>query len=303
VNGVLVIDKPVAWTSHDVVAKVRGVTGVKKVGHLGTLDPAATGALPLVMGRATRFARWLGRGRKEYEGKIVLGVETDTYDADGRVTAETDPSRLTREDIEKAFSVFRGRIRQVPPMYSAVKRSGTPLYKLARKGITVERPPREVEIFDLRVLDVSLPDVSFKVSCSAGTYVRTLCHDIGRLLGCGAHLGGLRRTASGVFSITEAVPPTVDRAVLEGAIIPLDEALRRLVPFLGSLEIGGVEKRDLYLGTRLLAGGEKGFSSLHEEGEVLILRVAGETAALVEYLGGRTLKVRWVFADPVMARP
>jgi tRNA pseudouridine55 synthase len=301
VNGVLVIDKPAGWTSHDVVAKVRGVLGASKVGHLGTLDPAATGVLPLVVGRATRFARWLGMGPKVYEGVIVLGKETDTYDSEGEILREADPGGVTEEEIKKAFEAFRGRIKQVPPMYSAVKRSGTPLYKLARKGITVERPPRDVEIFDIQVLGVSGPEVRFRVSCSAGTYVRSLAYDIGRVLGCGAHLGGLRRMESGVFVLDDAVLPTAGREALEKALIPLGKGLERILPLLDSVELEGKSERDIYLGTRLQAGPVEGFSALHEEGEMLILRVDGRAAALAECLGGRTVKVRWVFGDPVMA--
>ncbi|MFQ5442936.1 MAG: tRNA pseudouridine(55) synthase TruB, partial [Thermodesulfobacteriota bacterium] len=226
-NGVLVVDKPGGWTSHDAVARVKRSLKADKVGHLGTLDPAATGVLPLVINRATKYARWLECGKKSYDGVLTLGVETDTYDAEGKVTASYDISSIKEPDIIRAFGSFTGRIKQVPPMYSSVKRSGVPLYKLARKGITIERPAKEVEIFSIIVTDVSLPRVSFSVECSRGTYIRSLCMDIGRVLGRGAHLSRLKRTRSGAFSLEGAPGPEEDAGGLKGKIIPLGEALKK----------------------------------------------------------------------------
>lgn len=226
-NGILIADKPAGWTSHDVVARVKKALGARKVGHLGTLDPMATGVLPLVINQATKFARFLDGGKKEYICALKLGEETDTYDAEGRITATGDPSSLTGEEIIKALKGFAGKIRQVPPMYSSKKINGTPLYKMARKGIVVEREAREVEIFDLEVMEISIPCVRFRVSCSKGTYVRALCNDAGRVLGCGAHLAELRRTGCGPFSINESINPASSVEVLTGSIIPLEEALKR----------------------------------------------------------------------------
>jgi tRNA pseudouridine55 synthase len=203
-DGVLLVDKPSGMTSHDVVDRVRRHFGFKKVGHCGTLDPAATGLLILVLERATKLQDRLMSDDKAYEGTMFLGVATDSQDADGEVIAEKPVPPLTEEDIDQAFAKFRGDIQQVPPMVSAVKYQGTPLYKLARKGQTVEREPRLIHIYDLRVLGLELPRIRFRVTCTKGTYVRTLCSDIGDLLGCGAHLHDLRRTRSGDFDVKDA---------------------------------------------------------------------------------------------------
>ena len=203
-DGVLLVDKPAGLTSHDVVDRVRRHFGFKKVGHCGTLDPAATGLLILVIERATKLQDRLMSDDKMYEGTMLLGVSTDSQDADGAVIAEKPVPPLTEEDIDRVFAKFRGDLQQVPPMVSAVKHQGTPLYKLARKGKTVEREPRLVHIYDLRVLGLELPRVRLRVACTKGTYVRTLCSDVGDLLGCGAHLYELRRMRSGNFDVKDA---------------------------------------------------------------------------------------------------
>jgi tRNA pseudouridine55 synthase len=203
-DGVLLVDKPAGLTSHDVVERVRRHFGFKKVGHCGTLDPAATGLLILVIERATKLQDRLMSDDKMYEGTMLLGVSTDSQDADGKVIAEKPVPPLTEEDIDQVFAKFRGDLQQVPPMVSAVKHQGTPLYKLARKGKTVEREPRLVHIYDLRVLGLELPRVRLRVACTKGTYVRTLCSDVGDLLGCGAHLYELRRMRSGKFDVKDA---------------------------------------------------------------------------------------------------
>jgi tRNA pseudouridine55 synthase len=226
-DGVLVVDKPQGWTSHDVVAHVKRKLKAKKVGHLGTLDPLATGVLVLVINGATKYSNQLDTGAKEYLTVARLGEETDTYDREGKVVASLDTSSVTEGAVMSALESFRGRIRQVPPMYSAIKSGGTPLYKLARKGVTIEREAREIEVYSLDVLKIDLPVVEFKVSCSRGTYLRSMCHDLGKLLGTGAHLSELRRLASGGFSIDEAVPPGLAPEELSNRIIPLDEALKR----------------------------------------------------------------------------
>lgn len=205
-DGVLLVDKPAGLTSHDVVDRVRRHFGFKKVGHCGTLDPAATGLLILVLERATKLQDRLMSDDKTYEGTMMLGISTDSQDADGDIIAEKPVPSLTEDDIDQAFARFRGDIQQVPPMVSALKHQGTPLYKLARKGKTVERQPRLVHIYDLRMLGLELPRIRFRVACTKGTYVRTLCSDIGDLLGCGAHLHELRRTQSGRFDVKDAQP-------------------------------------------------------------------------------------------------
>lgn len=226
-SGVLVIDKPQGWTSHDVVAHVKRKLKAKKVGHLGTLDPLATGVLVLVINGATKYSSQLDTGAKEYLTVARLGEETDTYDREGKVVASSDTAAVTEDGIRSALDSFRGRIRQVPPMYSAIKSGGTPLYKLARKGVTIEREAREIEVYSLEVLKIEIPVVEFKVLCSRGTYLRSICHDLGRLLGTGAHLQELRRTASGDFSVDEAVSPGLGPEELSRKIVPLDEALKR----------------------------------------------------------------------------
>ncbi|HUK82109.1 MAG TPA: tRNA pseudouridine(55) synthase TruB [Verrucomicrobiae bacterium] len=203
-DGVLLVDKPTGLTSHDVVDRIRRQFGFKKVGHCGTLDPAATGLLVIVLERATKLQASLMSDDKTYEGTMRLGIATDSQDADGDVITEKPVPPLTETDLEQVFAKFRGDIQQVPPMVSALKHQGTPLYKLARKGKTVEREPRLVHIYDLRLVKLHLPCVDFRVVCTKGTYVRTLCHDIGEVLGCGAHLAELRRARSGNFDVTNA---------------------------------------------------------------------------------------------------
>ncbi|MCU0553188.1 MAG: tRNA pseudouridine(55) synthase TruB [Syntrophales bacterium] len=228
-NGVVIVDKPAGITSHDVVDRVRKLLGEKKAGHTGTLDPMATGVLPVCIGEATKLASFLTGDDKVYEVTMRLGVRTDTQDMTGQVLAEQEP-RVTEADVREALEAFSGTITQVPPQYSAVKVRGKALYKWARKGIRVEPPARQVEIRAIRVLGVEMPRVRFDVTCSKGTYVRTLCADVGERLGCGAALETLRRTASGAFRLQDAVPleggsDAAIRERLEGAIIAPARAL------------------------------------------------------------------------------
>lgn len=227
-EGVLNLDKPRGPTSHDVVNRVRALVGLRQVGHAGTLDPMATGVLLVCVGRATRLAEYLVTGRKVYRAVVRLGVETDTHDAEGSVVAEA-PLTVGCADVEQALAGFRGRISQVPPAFSAVKHQGTPLYKLARRGIEVEREARQVEVFDLRLLDCQLPDCVLEVTCSPGTYVRVLAHDLGRTLGCGAHLTSLTRLASGGFRLQDALSlEKLEQATGEGWrrwLCPMDKAI------------------------------------------------------------------------------
>lgn len=224
-DGVLLVDKPPRLTSHDVVDRIRRQFGFKKVGHCGTLDPAATGLLIIVLERATKLQNQLMTDDKTYVGTMRLGIATDSHDADGAVLAEKPVPALTAGDIEQVLAKFRGDLQQVPPMVSAVKHKGQPLYKLARKGQTVEREARTVHIYELRVISMNLPLIEFSCTCTKGTYVRTLCHDIGETLGCGAHLAGLRRTRSGRFDVQNA--HTLDnllnlsRVGLQPLVIPI----------------------------------------------------------------------------------
>lgn len=206
VFGFLNIDKPPGMTSHDVVAKVRRGLGVKKVGHAGTLDPMATGVLVICLGAATRLSEYVMQSAKGYHARLHLGITTDTYDADGEVQLVRDAAHITREVVEAALPAFQGDIQQIPPMYSAIKQGGRKLYDLARAGETVEREARAVRIDLLHIVDWSQPEFTLDIVCSAGTYIRSLAYDLGELLGVGAHLTGLTRTASGYFTLENAVP-------------------------------------------------------------------------------------------------
>ena len=228
-NGVLNIDKPAGMTSHDVVGRVRRIAKQKRVGHSGTLDPDATGVLVVCLGTATRIADLLADAGKRYRCKLVLGAETDTEDASGTVTAETDASAVVEADLRAVLPVFTGDIMQVPPMVSAVHHEGKRLYELARAGITVERQARPVTIDMLHLIEFQPgPRASaiLEIACSKGTYIRTLCSDIGRSLGVGGHMGSLRRTAVGVFTDDAAVPlDTLDADVLAASLVPPAQAL------------------------------------------------------------------------------
>ena len=203
-NGILVIDKSAGWTSQDVAAKLRGVFHERRVGHGGTLDPMATGVLPVFIGRATRAAEFLESAEKEYVAGLRLGVMTDTQDTSGTVL-ETNSVCVTRAQLEAALRQFLGPIEQIPPMYSAIKINGQKLYELARRGQEVARRPRSITIHALELLEGEGADWTIRVRCSKGTYVRTLCHDLGRALGCGGCMSSLRRTRAGSFTLAQAV--------------------------------------------------------------------------------------------------
>jgi tRNA pseudouridine55 synthase len=203
-DGVIVVDKPEGWTSHDAVAKMRRLAGTKRVGHLGTLDPMATGVLPLVVGRATRLAQFYVKSEKRYDAVFRFGLSTDSYDREGAPTSPVTEVSLEWEPVDRLFDEFRGPIQQVPPPISAKKIAGTPAYKLARRQQPVELAPVEVTIHSLEVLEVAGPDVRVRVHCSAGTYLRSLAHDAGRRLGCGAIVQQLRRESSGDFDLAQA---------------------------------------------------------------------------------------------------
>ncbi len=211
-DGVVVVDKPAGWTSHDVVGKMRRIAGTKKVGHLGTLDPMATGVLPLVIGRATRLAQFYTRAEKVYDALVCFGFATDTYDSQGMPSSDPRPCDFTPDQLEEALSRFRGTFLQTPPPVSAKKVGGIPAYKLARKKIEVELEPVEITVHSLRVLDIQPAQLRIEVHCSGGTYLRGIAHDLGAALGCGGHLGSLRRLRSGDFSIEQS--RTIDELIL-----------------------------------------------------------------------------------------
>ena len=225
-DGALLIDKPAGLTSHDVVDEIRREFQIKKVGHCGTLDPAATGLLIIVLGRGTKLSEKLMSDDKVYAGTIKFGESTDSYDADGELTASLPVPPLTVDELNQAAIQYTGDQMQMPPMVSAVKKGGVPLYKLARKGIEVAREPRLIHIYNFKFSDYQEPIGTFTLACTKGTYVRSIAHDLGQKLGCGAHLASLRRTVSGKFEVANA--------------IELDEALKlsptqleqRVIPFL-----------------------------------------------------------------------
>ena len=229
-DGVIIVDKPREWTSHDVVNKMRRLAGTRKIGHLGTLDPGATGVLPLVIGRATRLAQFFTRNDKTYQGVIHFGYSTDSYDMDGVATSPETLVTLDQQELQALLDRFRGEIQQVPPPVSAKKVAGRPAYELARKGQPLELDPVTVNVYELQLLSVEGCEATILLHCSAGTYVRSIAHDAGRALGCGAFLKSLRRTASGDFNIERArsleeLAALAQEGRLQEALIPAAQLL------------------------------------------------------------------------------
>ena len=228
IHGVLNIKKEKGFTSHDVVAKLRGIVGQKKIGHTGTLDPDATGVLPVCLGKATKLCDMLTDKDKTYETVMLLGKVTDTQDISGQVLEEKETSDLTEAEVIACIEDFVGDCMQVPPMYSALKVNGKKLYELARQGIEVERKARPIVIHSIHIIELDLPRVRMEVSCSKGTYIRTLCHDIGQQLGCGACMEELTRTKVSRFELADSYTLDEVRALkeegkLEGILVPIDE--------------------------------------------------------------------------------
>jgi tRNA pseudouridine55 synthase len=249
--GFVVIDKPVGVTSFSMVALVRRLTGVRRVGHAGTLDPLASGVLPVAVGQATRFIEYLDDAAKTYVAEVQFGAETDTYDAEGEVVGRGDASGLTQAGIETALGAFEGEIEQTPPTYSALKLAGKPLYRYAREGVDVEVRPRIVRVDSARVLafDATASRATIEVVCGKGTYIRSVAHDLGRALGCGAHLAALRRTSSGGFGIEDAHTPDALAALAErgefaDAMLAADRAVERRPAAI----LGGVHAADVRAG-------------------------------------------------------
>jgi tRNA pseudouridine55 synthase len=235
ISGLLNINKPKGITSHDVVARVRKLTGQRKVGHAGTLDPMATGVLLLCLGQATRLIEYLVASRKQYQATICFGVTTDTLDAEGQITATNDPSSLTESHLQELLPKFLGKIEQTPPIFSALKKDGQPIYKRARAGQKVEVSPRRVTIDSLTWVTWHPPYLTLNVACSSGTYIRSLARDLGEAAGTGAHLAQLTRTASGNWSLADAVSldqlereAKVDRFAWKKYLHPLDQTVAHL---------------------------------------------------------------------------
>jgi len=245
-SGVLVIDKPAGLTSHDVVARVRRILHIRQVGHFGTLDPFATGVLPLSIGKATRFAQFYLKSRKAYEGTIRFGIATDTYDATGKPTSGPVAAQLDEAALNKMFREFTGRIMQTPPPFSAKHVGGTRAYELARQNKPVELKPVEVEIYALELLGIESESVRFAVECSGGTYVRSIAHDMGRKIGCGAHLAELRRTAVAEFKESQAVTlENLASAAHEEKVESCLIRLEALLPDFPELVVRGREEKNV----------------------------------------------------------
>jgi len=225
-DGAILVDKPAGPTSHDVVDAIRRKFGIKKVGHCGTLDPNATGLLIIVLGRGTKLSERLMGDDKVYEGTIKFGEATDSYDSDGELTGSLPVMPMTLEQLNEEAATFIGDQMQMPPMVSAIKKNGVPLYKLARKGIEVEREPRLIHIYNFRFAEYVEPFGKFRVACTKGTYIRSIAHDLGQKLGCGAHLTALRRSASGKFDVADALPLDT---ILKLTTVELE---KRVLPFL-----------------------------------------------------------------------
>ena len=312
-NGFLNIDKPAGWTSHDVVAKLRRVLGVKKVGHTGTLDPAATGVLPICVGKATKVAQFLLEMDKQYRVIMRLGGVTDTQDATGTLLEQKPVDRVSHEEIRKTVEGFQGPVTQLVPMYSAVKVGGQPLYKAARQKKIVDRPSRRVMIYRINLLNIEdrrdggIIDVTFDITSSKGTYIRTLCADMGEKLGVGAHLLRLERRCSGPFEIGEAMPiEEVQRTVSTGKIkeklIPIHQALSRF----SSLRVNSKVSDRIIHGGKISTGEFTSAPAQFETGEtILVYNASNELVALASALmsskrvaevhsGGEVFKIRKV---------
>ncbi|RYZ37266.1 MAG: tRNA pseudouridine(55) synthase TruB [Myxococcaceae bacterium] len=283
-DGVLVIDKPLGPTSFDVVRQVRSLLKVKKAGHTGTLDPMATGVLPVCLGEATKVAGYITEGDKAYDAVVRLGIETDTQDAQGKTTAEAPVPPLTAAVLEAALAPFRGTFEQVPPMYSAVKIAGKRLYELARAGEEVERASRTVTVHELVLRDFSADRLTLSVRCSKGFYVRTLAYELGRALGCGAHLEALRRTASGPFNLSRALPlgelGSLSRETVAGRLVSLGDALTDL-PL---VRVGAEDAKRVSHGVPVEVA--------PQPGKVRVLGPDDALLAMAEVVGGRLRYLR-----------
>lgn len=280
IDGILNLDKPRGKTSFEVVAAVRRLSGERRVGHGGTLDPEATGVLPICLGQGTRVVEFLAEAKKTYRAEIELGISTDTYDATGKVTGRGDTSALTREEVEAAAASFSGLVEQIPPMYSAVKHQGVPLYRWARAGVELPRTAREVEFFRIEILEWQTPLLTLEVECSKGAYIRSLAHDLGEKLGCGAHLRNLVRLSSGPFHISDAVTMSrVEDAFREGwwseLIYPIDVAVLHLP----AMTVGDDDERAIINGRPLWLAQEEGPS----EGVCRAYSHSGRFVAILRY--------------------
>ena len=286
-NGLLIVNKPAGITSHDVVDRARRLLGLRRIGHTGILDPIATGVLPLCVGRATRLAQFILAERKTYEGTIRLGWATATYDSEGEPVGERKAPDVTQKQVEEAFVLFRGKIQQIPPMFSAKKVGGKKLYELAREGKEIERKPVEIEVFELQVLSFDGERVGFRMSCSSGGYVRNVAHEVGQKLGCGGHIESLTRTAVGLITLAQAA--SLEELTAENAaehVMPM-EKIPLNMPFIRITQAGLLLlKHGQPLDRSVIreAGGESGdgrCAKAHKS-HVRVLGPEGELVAIAE---------------------
>lgn len=283
-NGIVIVDKPADWTSQDVVSKLRGALKTRRIGHGGTLDPMATGVLPVFVGRATRAVEFFEHAEKTYETVLRLGITTDTEDITGTVLTEK-PVCVTCEELEKVLERFRGTVEQVPPMYSAIKIGGQKLYDLARKGKTVERPTRKVTIFRLECTAFSGDTAHLTVHCSKGTYIRTLCKDIGEALGCGGSMAALRRVQAGSYTIAQAVPL--------GELVGAEDPEKYLLP-VDSL-FASYEKTVLTANQEIRCRNGNPFSVRLPDGDYRAYSQTGEFLMLARVSGGTMAAIKSFF--------
>ncbi len=283
-NGILIVDKPSGWTSQDVVSKLRGVFQERRVGHGGTLDPMATGVLPVFFGRATRAVEFFEHAEKAYEATLLLGTTTDTQDTTGTVL-ETRPVRVTEEALRAVFTRFTGEQMQIPPMYSAVKIGGKKLYELARAGKEIERKPRQITIFALELQELSGNSAKIFVRCSKGTYIRTLCHDIGQALGCGGCMASLRRVQAGAYTLSGAV--TLDGILATPDPQTLLKPIDTLFSAYPRLTLTPAQEKCCRNGAA--------FTCRLAEGRYRVYAQSGEFLALSEVAGGKLKTVKSFF--------
>jgi len=288
ISGVLVVDKPVGMTSHDVVQVIRQGTGLRRAGHTGTLDPRASGVLVILVGPAVRLSEFVSASDKRYQAIIRLGSTTDTFDADGKITSSSEAVNITEEQFDKVLKTFIGEIEQTPPPYSAVKVQGRRAYEMARQGEEVELAPRKITVYHLEVLEWAPPEVVIDVHCSSGTYVRSLANDLGKALGCGAYLVGLRRTKSGRFSLRDAVPLRKLQEAFQAGnwyqyLIPAAEALADWP----AVELSPDEVEAVRHGHRVKAAPNA------QQGMVRGVSTQGELVALMELVSGENGQAEW----------
>lgn len=281
-TGIVVINKPADWTSHDVVARMRRILKEKRIGHGGTLDPMATGVLPLFVGRATRAVEFMENADKEYIAGMRLGISTDTQDTTGRVLEQREVTAGAAE-IERAVRELAGSMEQLPPMYSAIKLNGKKMYEYARKGQSVELKPRRIYIHEAEPLGFSEGEYRFRVVCSKGTYVRTLCHDIGEKLGCGAAMSSLIRTRAGIFGIDDAVSLQQAESLAQAALMPLDTMFTQL----DAITVDREDRR------RILCGQDPTLRA--EDGRYRLYAQEGEFLAVAEAKNGQLSVIKSFF--------